>query len=625
MKNTMKKILLTMFSVLILSVLFCFSASALRDGNYVYTVTDGKATITDVSLKLSGDVKIPSKLGGYTVEGIQSDAFFGCKNITKITFPKSIECIEQNCFNECTKLKSIAFLGTPDYIDAYAFQGTPWYDNQKNGIIYAGKTAIGYKGNKEKVTSLKFKDGTIRISDYSFTGFTNLEEIYFPNSLRYIGEDAFSDSKFYENLPDGLVYIGKILYKYKGTAEENTKIEIKEGTEYIGTGAFVLQENITEITLPDSVKYIGSGAFSCTAIKTITLPKNLEVIEDTVFSDCSNLKAITIPDSVKSIGVSAFGGCVNLSTVEFGNNLRLINSNAFEGCIKLTKITLPKKLENIGSAAFYGCKKLKTISVPSSVYDIDADSFKDTLWLKAKKSGVVYAGKVALLYKGKMKKNAEISLKKGTKGISAYAFSKQNKLKKITIPSTVKFIGAGAFDNCTNLRSVTIPKSVTDIKNFTFNNCKKLATVKLPDTLTNIGNRAFSFCSKLKEIKIPNGVSEIPYYAFLNCENLSKVTLPKNLLAIGWGAFSGCTKLTEVSLPNGIEEIGDSAFSGCTKLKSVYIPKSTEFISYSFFGCEKLKNVYYGGTKKKWKNLFPYGQDEYLANAKIHYSAKKIG
>jgi len=43
------------------------SANALTSGYYTYTVTDGKATITDVNTSISGNVTIPSTLGGWQI------------------------------------------------------------------------------------------------------------------------------------------------------------------------------------------------------------------------------------------------------------------------------------------------------------------------------------------------------------------------------------------------------------------------------------------------------------------------------------------------------------------------------------------------------------------------------
>ena len=43
------------------------AATELKSGLYTYELEDGKAVITDVDQTISGDITIPSKLGGYDV------------------------------------------------------------------------------------------------------------------------------------------------------------------------------------------------------------------------------------------------------------------------------------------------------------------------------------------------------------------------------------------------------------------------------------------------------------------------------------------------------------------------------------------------------------------------------
>ena len=88
----MKK-LLSIFLAIVLIITamslgaFEFKANALSEGDYTYSVSDGKATITDVDTSISGAVTIPSTLGGYPVTSIGSYAFSDCTSFTSITIP----------------------------------------------------------------------------------------------------------------------------------------------------------------------------------------------------------------------------------------------------------------------------------------------------------------------------------------------------------------------------------------------------------------------------------------------------------------------------------------------------------------------------------------------------------
>ena len=61
-----------------------------KEGYYTYTVTNGKATIIAVDSSISGDVVIPSTLGGYSVTTIGDSAFDYCDILTSITIPDSV-------------------------------------------------------------------------------------------------------------------------------------------------------------------------------------------------------------------------------------------------------------------------------------------------------------------------------------------------------------------------------------------------------------------------------------------------------------------------------------------------------------------------------------------------------
>ena len=121
----------------------------------------------------------------------------------------------------------------------------------------------------------------------------NLADVYIPYSVTTVEGSAFAYTKWYDNLPDGEVYINNTLYRYKGTAPENTKIVVNDGTTRIAGFTFWNQSNIVSVELPQS----------------------LTVIEHSAFEGCTQLDSILIPYYVTHIGANAFADCTGLSTV----------------------------------------------------------------------------------------------------------------------------------------------------------------------------------------------------------------------------------------------------------------------------------------------------------------------
>ena len=112
----------TIFSTLIIVILLCCSsqAGAAQEEDYSYTVTDGKATITNYSGS-GGDVTIPSTLGGATVTNIGQYAFQCCYSLTSVTIPQGVTSIGQNAFERCSNLTSITIPQSVTRIGRTAF------------------------------------------------------------------------------------------------------------------------------------------------------------------------------------------------------------------------------------------------------------------------------------------------------------------------------------------------------------------------------------------------------------------------------------------------------------------------------------------------------------------------
>lgn len=495
-------------------------------GHYGYVVTDiGSCT--------DNNVIIPSEYKSRTVKSIGDNAFKDCIGITSITIPDSVTSIGYNAFSGCTKLESIYYTGDIAswckisglnnlltslrtlYINGNKIEGNL---NIPNNVTSIGSYSFSFCG---KLTGITIPDSVTSIGKDAFRDCTGLVNITIGDSVSNIDSSAFLNTAWYDNQPNGLVYAGKVAYKYKGTMPENTSISLKRDTISINNSAFVNCNGLERIMIPDSVTTIGDEAFrGCTSLSIIMIPDSVTTIGNFAFSGCRELTSITgSATNVSAVARQArpTSFVVNITS---GN---IIDNSAFSECSGLTSITIPDCVTSIGYSAFSGCKGLTNITIPDSLTSIGEGAFNDTTWYNNQPNGLVYAGKVAYSYKGTMPNNTSVVLKEGTLGIASSAFSDCNELTSVTIPDSVTNIGGGAFSDCTKLTSITIGNGVTIIGHAAFRSCTSLTSISIPDSVTSIEYYTFGWCNGLTSITFNGTIAQ--WNAILKGE-LWKVGVP---------------------------------------------------------------------------------------------------
>ena len=408
MKQLNITILLTMLMSIVVTTASAHDAKV--DGIYYNLDSSSEtATVTSGDFTYSGSVVVPEKITYeskvYSVVSIGSNAFANCYNLTNVTISNGVTSIQDSSFLWCTSLKSVKIPDTVTSIGKYAFGActsltslaipesvtsvgekaflnAAWYDNKPSGLVYAGKVAYAYKGTMPNNTSIEIKEGTTEIVTNAFLDCKGLTSISIPSSVKNVGVDAFENTTWYQNQPDGLIYAGKVAYKYKGTMPENTSLEIKDGTLSITDCAFSGCEGLTSISIPSSINKIGYRVFYHCGLTAITIPNSVVEIGEEAFYGC-DIESIDIPESVTYIGKGAFSSCSQLKDVSLPNSITSISDDLFSWCsLGFTSITIPNSVTSIGSCSFSGTR-LVSIDIPNSVTSIGSGAFANCKILKS--------------------------------------------------------------------------------------------------------------------------------------------------------------------------------------------------------------------------------------------------
>jgi len=445
---------------------------------------------------------------------IGSWAFASCGGLTSVSLPKGVKRIERNAFYNCYNLTEIDIPDGVEYIGEFAFL---YCDELTSVVMPDSVTECGYSAFEDcvKLTSVTLSAGLKEIYRSTFAGCRQLKEIVIPEGVTQIGAHAFrnctelsqitlpdslinlngytfDDTAWFNGQPDGLVYLGKFLYKFKGAMPENTVVQIKDGTVGIVDDAFFGCKELIDIVIPDSVTTIGNSAFS----------------------GCTGLTAVTLGNGVKIIGDNAFYGCTALNKISLSDSVTEIGAYAFRSCTALTEITLPDGLTSIGNFVFYGCTGLKEIIIPDSVKTIGNSAFYDCTGL------------------------TDVTIGKGVETIGRWAFRDCSGLTKITIPGNVKTVEPGAFSGCHKLSELTIENGMTVLGVTAFGNCRELTEVTIPGSVERIDSATFINCVKLNVVTIENGVAAIGPMAFRGCGELKTVYIPSSVTLISYNAFA---------------------------------------------------------------------------------------
>lgn len=208
-------------------------------------------------------------------------AFWKCRNLTDIILPDTITSIGYETFAYCTSLKKIEI--------------------------------------PESVTLIELR---------AFSQCTSLEEVIKGDNIEQIEDGAFGGTVWDNNITEGEVYLGKVLYAYRGDIPENTVLRIREGTKSVAPDCAYkdsgTMKNLVSIIFPDGLESIGDDAFfHCSGLNTIILPKSLKKVGKFNFDSANskgNLKNVNYKgteDEWKAITMGEYTGLSSPTTYNY--------------------------------------------------------------------------------------------------------------------------------------------------------------------------------------------------------------------------------------------------------------------------------------------------------------------
>jgi hypothetical protein len=314
--------------------------------------------------------------------------------------------------------------------------------------------------NGQYLVSLLLPEGITSLGAYAFYSCSSLEYLSLPKTLTAMEHHALQGTGLHSlSIPQGVNVLGQGVFE--GSALQSLDLS---GLTLTNLGDRILAScpSLKQVSFPAALpgKTLPDNTFyQSTALESVSLPKNLEIIGIGAFNGCASLRDADLPPSLKTIKQQAFDRCA-LFTPDIGTLIALetLGDSAFARCQDLTTLSLPASITALGTGAFQSCDKLTLVELPESLAAlIDYSTFRYCRKLQFKvgaqdpSSLLITADGTLRAYPGAA---GAMSLPEGIKGIAAYCFYQDTGISSVSLPKSLESIGTMAFNGCTGLQEL---------------------------------------------------------------------------------------------------------------------------------------------------------------------------
>ena len=338
------------------------------------TVTVSDKAITDVRVDASGET---AELGGKAAEELPSeiirsqstdvDGYTGATLTSDAIKKAAADCIAQASGKKAASSQAASAAASStvassttasslsqnaaDLIDSGSCGKNATWELYKDGTLYIKGTGAmqDYDWNYNETTKIVTTGAPWHDSHSA-----SVKKLVVEDGITSIGNDAFSD------------------------CESLVSAELAEGITSIGDGAFTGCYDLEKINIPNSVTSIGYDAFdSCWTLPSLELPSGLSKLESSAVSFTA-IKELTVPHGVKVVDSYLVAYNDNLTTVTLEEGVEEIWHRAFWGCEKLNNITIPRSVKKIEEEAFLECTSLKSVTISKNC-NVASNAFPSTV------------------------------------------------------------------------------------------------------------------------------------------------------------------------------------------------------------------------------------------------------